>query len=73
MIISNLISILNFKIEIELLIIIFIEKKVNTSVLNNFCLSFRCVHEYCTSGTDRGVSKVCVALPLVKEWDFRNF
>lgn len=64
---------LNSKIEIELLIIIFIDKKVNTSVLNNFCLSFRFVHECCTSGADRGVSKVCVALPLVREWNFRNF
>lgn len=37
-------------------------------ILNRFCSSFKFVQESCTSGIDRGVSKACLARPVVREW-----
>lgn len=49
------------------------DEKVTTLILNIFCPSFQLVQESCTSGTDRGVSDACIALPLVREWMGRGF
>lgn len=37
-------------------------------ILNRFCPSFKLVQESCTLGIDRGVSKACLARPVVREW-----
>lgn len=40
------------------------------SILYLFCPLFQFVQELCTLGFHRGVSKACVAKPLVREWPY---